>query len=125
MVTDSFGVGASNSKIDAITQLSQPTTVQDVRILLGMSVYLRLFIPNYSTVVAPISDLLRDSRFKSKRARRLQVPWGESQSEAMRTHIKLLTIPPILTLPNWEKPFRLHLDTSQIGAGAVLAQFDD
>ena len=52
------------------------------------------------------------------------MPWGESQTEAMKTLITLLTSPPILALPNWEKRFRLHSDASQLGAGAVLTQFD-
>ena len=42
----------------------------------------------------------------------------------MRTLIKLLTSPPILTLPNWERPFRLYTDASLVGAGSVLTQFD-
>ena len=70
MIIDRFGIRPALSKPEAITQLSQPSTVEDVRLFLGMAGYLRKFVPNYSSVLAPILDLLRDSRFRSKKARR-------------------------------------------------------
>ena len=125
MVIDRFGVRPAPSKIEAITQLSQPSTVEEVRVLLGMAGYLRKFVPNYSSILAPISDLLRDPRFRTKKARRVKVPWGQAQTEAMETLVNLLTSPPILALPDWNKPFRLHTDASETGAGAVLTQVQD
>ena len=91
MIIDRFGIRPAPSKIEAITQLSQNLTVEEVGILLGIDGYLRKFVPNYSSVLAPISDLLRDSRFHSKKARRLKVPWGQTQTEAMKTLVSLLT----------------------------------
>ena len=125
MIVDCHGTRPAPSKIDAIARLSRPTTVEDVRVLLGMSGYLRQYIPNYSTVTAAISDLLLEPRFRGKRARRLKVPWGEFQQQAKDALIKALTSPPILALPDWDKPFRLHADASEIGAGAVLTQFSN
>ena len=46
MVIDGFGIRPAPSKIEAITQLSQPSTVEEVRVLLGMAGYLRKFVPN-------------------------------------------------------------------------------
>ena len=125
MTIDCHGTRPEPSKIDAITPLSRPTTVEDVRVLLDMSGYLRQFIPHYSTITAPISDLLREPRFRGKRARRLKLPWGEFRQQAKGALIKALTSPPILALPDWDKPFRLHMDASEIGAGVVLKQFSD
>ena len=90
-----------------------------------MAGYLRKFVPNDSSVLAPISDLLRDSRFRSKKARRLKVPWGQAQTEAMETLVNLLTSSPILALPDWNKPSRLHTDANETGAGAVLTQIQE
>ena len=125
MVIDRFGVRPAPSKIEAITQPSQPSTVEEVRVLSGMAGYLRKFVPNYGLIVAPISDLLRDSRFRSKNARRVKVPWGHAQTEAMEILVNLLTSPPILALPEWSKPFRLDTDASETGAGAVLTQVQE
>ena len=107
MTIDCHGTRPAPSKIDAITQLSRPTTVEDVRVLQGMNGYLRQFIPNNSTVTAPISDILREPRFRDIRARRVKAPWGEFQLQAKDGLIKALTSPPILALPVWDKPFRL------------------
>ena len=60
MVIDRFGIRPAPSKVEAITQLSQPSTVEEVRVLLEMADCLRKFIPNYSSILAPILDLLRD-----------------------------------------------------------------
>ena len=100
MFIDRFGVRPAPSKIEAITQLSRPSTVEEVRVLLGMAGYLRKFVPNYSSILAPISDLLRDPRFRSKMARRVKVPWSHAQTEAMETQVNLLTSSPILALPD-------------------------
>ena len=103
MIIDRFGIRPAPSKIEAIKQLSQHLTVEEVRILLGIDGYLRKFVPNYSSVLAPISDLLRDSRFHSKKARRLKVPWGQTQTEAMETLVSLLTSHPSLRYPTGTK----------------------
>ena len=47
-----------------------------MRVLLGMFGYLGKFVLNYSMVVAPISDLLHDPRFRTKKARKKKVPSG-------------------------------------------------
>ena len=119
MVVDRLGVRPSQSKIDAVAQLTRADTVEEVRALLGMTGYLRKFVPRYSALVAPISDLLRDKRFASKRARRLKVPWGEEQDKALAGLVQALTSPPILAMPDWNSLFQLHTDASELGAGAV------
>ena len=43
----------------------------------------------------------------------------------MEALVDLLTSPPILALPDWNEPFRLHTDASETGAGAVLTQIQD
>ena len=37
LIIDRFGIRPAHNKIDAITQLSQPITVEEVRVLLGMT----------------------------------------------------------------------------------------
>lgn len=88
-----------------------------------MGGYLRSFIPSFSMFVAAISNLLCDKRFQGKKTCKAKVPWAKLQSEAMAKLIELLIDPAILALPDWNKPFELHTDASEIGAGAVLTQF--
>ena len=89
---------------------------------MGMCSYLRKFMRGYSSTVAPISNLFRDRRFALKRARKLLVPWDEDQDQALVALIEIFASPPILALPNWEAPFQLHTDASDLGAGARLMQ---
>ena len=83
------------------------------------------FVSNYSLVLAPISNLLRDLRFRSKTARRLKISRGQAQTEAMETLGSLLTPPPTPALPDWNKHFRLHTNASKTGAGAVLTKIQE
>ena len=122
MIIDRFGIKPAPSKIKAITQPSQPSRIEEVRVLLGMAGYLREFVPSYSSDLAPISDVLHDLRFRSKKAKRLKVPWGQAQKEAMEKLVSLLTSQLILALPDWNKPFWLNTDASETGAGAVHSQ---
>ena len=61
MIIAHFGIRPAPSKIEAITQLFQPSTMEEVPILLGMTDYLQKFFPNYSSFLAPILNLFRDS----------------------------------------------------------------
>ena len=81
IIIDCLGIRPVLSKIEAVTQLFQPSAVVEVQILLGMVGYLRKSVLNYSSVLALISDLLRDSRFGSKMAKRL-----ESQDLSAKYH---------------------------------------
>lgn len=84
-----------------------------------MGSYLRKLVRGYSSLLAPISDLLRDKRSASKRARRFPVPWGAEQNKDLKALIELFTSPLILALPDWEATFQLHTDASELGTGAV------
>lgn len=122
MIIDRLGLRPSPSKIEAITNLQPATTVEELRSLLGMTGFLRQFVPKFSTIVAPLSDILRDPAYMSKRARKKPIPWGPEQGEALSRLIHCLTSPPILALPNWHDLFALHTDASEIGSGAALTQ---
>ena len=122
MIVQTLGTRPAPSKIDAITRLSTPNMVEEVRVLLGMTGCLRQFVPQYRTVVAPISDLLRDPKFRTKRAKKEKVPWGEEQNKAFNALMEAFTSPPTLALPVWTKLFSLSTDAVKIGIGAVLTQ---
>ena len=71
---DRLGTRSSSEKIDAVTQLSLPMTVEDIRVLLGTYGYLQKVIPKYRMDFAPISNLLRDPTFRTKKARKTKLP---------------------------------------------------
>ncbi|CAB4031092.1 Hypothetical predicted protein [Paramuricea clavata] len=51
------GVRPDSKKISAFTNTTTPTTVSEVRSLLGMANYSAQFIPNFATITAPLRKL--------------------------------------------------------------------
>ena len=126
LVVDKLGLRPAPSKIEAIQKLKPASNVEELRALVGMSEFLRTFVPHFSTIMAPLTDILRSNpNFASKRARKIPIPWGDAQTEALGQVVHCLTSPPILALPNWYERFSLHTDASETGAGAALTQLQE
>lgn len=69
----------------------------------------------YSSIVAPITNLLRDKWFASKRARKPLLSWSEEQDKAFPALTNVVTSPPILALSDWKSPFQPRTDASDTG----------
>ena len=102
----------------AILEFKTPVTKKEVRSFLGLSGYYRRFIPDYSTIAAPITDLTRKHKPN-------KVTWTNECDYAFRRLKELLCSHPILKSPNFDKEFVLQTDASERGVGAVLSQLDD
>lgn len=48
--------------------------------------------------------------------------WGDAELKAFQNLKEAFTTPPILSYPNYQMPFEVHVDASQAGSGAVLYQ---
>ena len=53
------GVKPENSKVQAVAEMSRPTTKKDVRTFLGMAGYYRRFVKDYATIAEPLTELTR------------------------------------------------------------------
>ena len=82
---------------------------------LGMAGYYREFCRNFSDVVSCLTNLL---------CKNVKFVWTDDCQESFTRVKLLLQNSPILISPNYEKPFKLIIDTSDIGAGAVVVQED-
>lgn len=112
-VIDENGVQPDPDKISAVNNYPTPKTVKDVRRLIGLAGWYRRFIPNFSTITAPLTDL-------TKKGKRFE--WGESAEAAMQTIKQILVSAPVLANPDYDKPFIIQSDASDVGMGAVLVQ---
>jgi hypothetical protein len=75
--------------------------------------YYRRFIPNFSKIAKPMTQLLeKETKFK----------WSPQCEDAFLTLKKLLTTAPVLTQPDIEKPFDVYYDASDTGIRGVLMQ---
>lgn len=104
------------AKIAAIVEFPMPTNKRELRRFLGMSGYYRSFCKNFAAIVSPLTDLLSTSR---------RFVWTPECMEAFNAAKDLLCTAPVLSAPNFSQQFKLQVDASAVGAGAVLMQEDE
>ena len=130
------GVRCSEKHIQDVLDWSEPTSVKEVQIFLGLANYLRKFVSGFAAIAAPLTKLLKGHtnkkkvKFKSKHSKNsdtVSAPWewGKEQQDAFDNLKRSLTTPPCLIYPNFDQPFRLHCDASGLGLGCALYQEDE
>jgi hypothetical protein len=89
--------------------------LKQVRGFLGCAGYHRMFCRNFSIIAAPLFCLTKkDTLFI----------WGKEQQDTQETIITLITNAPVLVRPDPSRQFKLEMDVSLIGTGAILYQRD-
>ncbi|GFW65170.1 transposon Tf2-8 polyprotein [Trichonephila clavipes] len=103
----------SSSKTKAVINYPDLKNIKDIRRFLGLTGYFRKFLPSYSTIAKPLSDLIRkDSLFQ----------FYAEQQTAFQKLKYLLSQQPVLSIFNQNSPTEIHTDASIDGLGAVLLQ---
>lgn len=105
------------TKVEAIAELPIPTTKTEVRSFLGSVGFYRKFIPHYSEVAAPLTDLLKGNRKGS-----VSKYWTPACQRAFEALKASLLNQPVLKAPNFDLPFEIYTDASELGIAAVLTQ---
>jgi hypothetical protein len=91
-------------------------TVTEVHSTLGLLNYHRAFVPGFSHIVKPLTQLLKKN---------VNFVWTEICTKALDRIINILTTEPVLTHPDPEKPFELEVDASDYATGTILFQRDE
>lgn len=104
------------AKVQAILEFPTPQTRRELRRFLGMAGYYRAFCRNFSDIVAPLTSLVSP---------KTPFQWSEKCQSSFEAAKALLCSAPVLAAPNFVRPFKLEVDASALGAGAVLLQEDD
>ncbi|KAM8717987.1 hypothetical protein ACLKA7_004659 [Drosophila subpalustris] len=115
-VISAEGICTDPGKVEAIRNLKAPASCKELRQCLGMASWYRRFVPNFATLVQPMTELLKKGRKWS---------WGEEQEEALCQLKEKLTTAPVLACPDFSAKFVLQTDASDYGLGAVLTQTVD
>jgi hypothetical protein len=100
-------------RIAGVADWPTPSNKQEVQSFVGFVNFYRRFILRFSHHAHTLFDLtMKDGRFI----------WGLPQEDSFMKLKELVTLAPVLVLPNDDLPFRLEANNSSIATGAVLLQ---
>ena len=101
-----------DANIQPIAKFSIPTSRKELAGYLGMAGYYRNFCLNFSEIAAALTNLLN---------KKVKFVWTDDCQLAFDRVKLLLQKSPVLKIPNYEKPFKLIIDSSDV-AGSVLVE---
>ena len=115
-VITSNGVAADPAKVKAVLGWPTPKITTEVKSFLGLASYYRRFVQGFASIAAPLHALTRQGE---------DPVWTPDSDAAFAALKRALVSAPILSYPDFDKPFILQTDLCATGLGAVLAQIGD
>jgi transposase InsO family protein len=112
-VLTSSGMRPDPQKIEAIIQMPIPNDKKALQRALGMMQFLGRYCPNYSTVTAPLREMLHHSN---------EFHWTERHTQAFDKLKEILVSNNVLAYYSPSKELLCQCDSSQSGLGAALMQ---
>ena len=109
------GIPVDRSKLKDVINWPTPQTGNSIERDLGLLNYFRDFIPLYSTIAAPLERMRKMPTLSAK-------DWTPDRQAACRALRDVLVNSPILSHPDFSKPFCVATDAFNVGIGAVLYQ---
>ena len=107
------GVEVDPEKVSAVEKMKSPTTIKELRAVLGLVGFYRRFIQDFGGTAEPLYKLLnKKERFK----------WTDECEKALQELKVKLQSAPILGFPNDTDPYVLTTDDSLYGIGAIVTQ---
>ncbi|XP_029732414.2 uncharacterized protein LOC109415089 [Aedes albopictus] len=112
-VLNENGWKVDDEKIACIVKYPTPTNRKEVQRFLGLCNWYRRFIAEFSRIAAPLTELTKTkAKFR----------WTAKAEEAALNLKAALVSAPVLIMPDYNKPFSVACDASDIAIGAVLTQ---
>jgi transposase InsO family protein len=108
-----IGISMEPDKIKSIAAFGRPTSVKELRSFLGLSNYYRKFLPRYSEIAKPLTDLTK---------KRVEFLWNEEASVAFAKLKELIASDLMLRHPALNRPFVIQTDASDYAVAGVLLQ---
>ena len=104
--------------VNKILNMAEPKDLAGVRSFLGILNFNREYIPNLSSIIAPLQDLT------CKNERSVAERWNEEHTKAFNAAKHSLTSAPCLLTIDPTKPFVIHTDACKVGrrleTGSIL-----
>jgi hypothetical protein len=107
------GISVDPKKVQEVMDWKPPTTVRQIQSFLGLAGYYRRFIPDFSRIAKPMTELLKKG---------VKFEWSQKCEDAFHALRQHLTTAPVLAQPDNTKSFDVYCDASGSGLGCVLMQ---
>ena len=114
-IVSAEGMRPDPRKVEAIVNMPRPSDRQGLMRLPGMIKYLAQYIPNESSITAPLRLLLKQD---------VEWSWQPEHDVAMQLVRETLARDTVLTFCDVRKPATIQADASQSGLGCGLMQQD-
>jgi RNase H-like domain found in reverse transcriptase/Reverse transcriptase (RNA-dependent DNA polymerase)/Integrase zinc binding domain/Chromo (CHRromatin Organisation MOdifier) domain/Aspartyl protease len=107
------GISVDPGKTAKLRDWPVPTSVKELQAFLGLCNYFRRFIRSYSEVARPLTALTSKNAWH---------PLTSVELSAFQQLKDTLVSPPVLAIPQFDKPFDVFTDASDNACGAILIQ---
>ena len=110
------GVKMDPAKVEPVKNWPAPKDVKGLQSFLGFSNYYRRFVPFYSEITSPLTNLLKKG---------VKFIWSEKCEQAFNLLKQSFTSYPIIRHFDFKKPCIVETDASDFAIGAILSQYSE
>jgi len=107
------GIKPQPEKIQGILNMTPPKTQKDVRRFVGMINFYRDLYPKRAETLSPLTDLCGHKR---------KFTWEAQHEQAFQKMKDIIAQDIMLTYPQFDKPFHVYTDASELQIGSVIMQ---
>ena len=108
-----LSVSVDPEKVEAVMSWERPKSVFEIRSFLGLTGYYRRFIEDFSRLAALITRLTRKG---------VKFEWDDLCEKAFQELKRMLSLAPILIVPEQGQRYTVYCDAFRDGLGCVLMQ---
>ncbi|GKA15351.1 reverse transcriptase domain-containing protein [Tanacetum coccineum] len=109
------GLEVDKAKIDVISKLPPSTNIKGIRSFLGYAGFYQRFIKDFSKITHPLTKLLEKDT---------PLEFNDNCHNAFKFLKEKLTCALVIVITNWDLPFELMCDASDLAVEAILGQKD-
>ena len=109
------GIAVDADKVKAIMDAPAPTNAKALSQFLGQIRWHNWMIHYLADVATPLHTTVHKTPFQ----------WTTVEQDAYDCLKKMLTKVPVVQAPNWEKPFHVFVNMSNVAIGSSLMQLPD
>ena len=111
-VLSAKGIAADPDKLAVVRDWPHPTTGKQLQSFLGLCSFLRQHVRHYAELTAPLEDVKNEAT----------IHWNDLLRTSFEVVKEALLRSPVLSFPDFTRPFHIATDASQTGIGGVLFQ---